>query len=548
MQHGERVGAGEVGEFVVIEAGDVGVFGRITMITLPDRDRLTVEPHMGGSTDAYPIGKIQMLTSISLDGLPPKRGISRFPRVGARLYSVDPQLVTWIADHAGATDTGASLRLDLAYLPGSTAATVRITPERLFGRHCAVLGATGGGKSWTMARIVERCSEFDAKVVLLDASGEYHRMRNRVRHVSLGAETDRPDACRNVILPYRDLDELDLFALLRPSGQVQGPRLRTAIRSLKLAHLLEDGHGLLDEGCIPKADRAKAPFEQAYAQHMADIEDPSANFDIGKLGRQIELECVWPSGWGQQQGQRDHTRWGGPNEGDYSHCTTLVMRLESYLASKEFAPIFATEGARSLLDEIEEFLENDTDSILRVSLRNVSFKQDIREIMANGIARRVLALAREGRFLERPVVVCLDEAHQFLNKFLGDEFTKYPLDAFELIAKEGRKYSLSICLATQRPRDIPHSVLGQMGTLLVHRLANDRDRQAVERAAGDIDQSAVDFLPSLAPGQAVLLGIDYPIPLIIQVSPPTALPDSRGPDFQAHWRRREAGAADGEAA
>jgi uncharacterized protein len=62
------------------------------------------------------------------------------------------------------------------------------------------------------------------------------------------------------------------------------------------------------------------------------------------------------------------------------------------------------------------------------------------------------------------------------------------------------------------------------------------DRHVVERAAGDIDRSAAAFLPALAPGEALLLGVDYPIPLIISVTPPTSKPDSRGPDFQTHWR------------
>jgi hypothetical protein len=546
MHHGERVGAGEVGEFVVIESGEVGVFGRVTLIKLPERERLTVEPRMGRDINAHPIGKIQLLTTIPLDGSSPRRGITRFPRVGARIYSVDPALVTWIADRAGATDDGASLRLDLAYLPGSTTASVRLTPERLFGRHCAVLGATGGGKSWTMGRIVERCSEFNAKIVLLDATGEYHGLRDRVRHFSLGEQTDRPQGCTNVVLPYRDLEELDLFALLRPSGQVQVPRLREAMKSLKLARLLGLNHALVEDGCIPKADRPKAPYEAAYVHHAATVEDASADFDITKLARQIELECVWPSAFGQRQGQRDHTRWGGADDASYSHCTTLVLRLESYLGAPEFAPVFQPEAKPSLLTAVDEFLDQGEESVLRVSLRNLSFKQDIREIVANGIARKLLTLARDGRFLEQPLVVCLDEAHQFMNKWLGDEFTRYPLDAFELIAKEGRKYSLSLCLATQRPRDVPDPVLGQMGTLLVHRLTNDADRKAVERAAGDIDRSAVAFLPSLAQGQAVLLGIDYPIPLIIQVSPPKVPPDSSGPDFQRHWHRRpEAQAAPG---
>lgn len=140
-------------------------------------------------------------------------------------------------------------------------------------------------------------------------------------------------------------------------------------------------------------------------------------------------------------------------------------------------------------------------------------------------------------FARRPVI-CVDEAHQFLSKELGDDYAKYALDAFDLIAKEGRKFGLSICLATQRPRDIPSAVLGQMGTLIVHRLTNDRDRNMVERAARELDRAEAEFLPNLVPGQALLLGVDFPIPLTIQVSPPSTPPDSRGPDFQKHWKKK----------
>src|SRR5580658_6664699 len=74
-----------------------------------------------------------------------------------------------------------------------------------------------------------------------------------------------------------------------------------------------------------------------------------------------------------------------------------------------------------------------------------------------------------------------------------------------------------------------------MGTLIVHRLINDRDREVVERASGEIDRSAAEFLPTLAPGQAVIIGVDFPIPLTVQITAPDAHPDSQGPDYQRHW-------------
>jgi hypothetical protein len=544
LRHGERVGAGEVGEFVMIESGDLGIFGRLSLVRLSERDRLSVEPGMGKQEKPQPLGTVQLLCSVPVSGGMPHRGIARHPRVGARVYSMHPSLIGWIAEHAGGDEGDSGLRLALAHLPEAATTSVRITPERLFGRHCAILGATGGGKSWTLARIVERCAKFKAKVLLLDATGEYHTLADGVRSVSIGTQPDRPDDCEAVALPYQMLAEEDLFALFRPAGQVQTPKLREAMKSLKIAALVGSDGGLVDDGCIPKADRHREPYDAAYALHATVVDAPDANFDIERLGKQVVHECVYPSAFGAQRGERDYTRWGSRDEQAFSQCTSLIGRLESYLNAPEFAPVLRPGSAPSVFDIIDTWLGEDDSPVLRISLRHLAFTSDVREIVANGLGRHLLSLARRGRFAAAPLVVCLDEAHQFVNRWLGDEYSRYPLDAFDLIAKEGRKYSLSLCLATQRPRDIPDAVLGQMGTLLVHRLTNDGDRQVVERAAGDIDRSAAAFLPSLSPGQALLLGVDYPIPLVIAVTPPTAKPDSRGPDFQSHWRLRTVAQSD----
>jgi DNA helicase HerA-like ATPase len=115
------------------------------------------------------------------------------------------------------------------------------------------------------------------------------------------------------------------------------------------------------------------------------------------------------------------------------------------------------------------------------------------------------------------------------------------LDAFGIIAKEGRKYGLTCVLATQRPRDVPADVLSQLGTLIVHRLTNDQDRETVERACGDLDRGAAQFVPMLAPGEAVVIGPELPAPVPIFVRRPTSPPDSKGPPYQASWvRRRDA--------
>ncbi len=133
----------------------------------------------------------------------------------------------------------------------------------------------------------------------------------------------------------------------------------------------------------------------------------------------------------------------------------------------------------------------------------------------------------------------IDEAHNFLGKHIGGEDIIAKLDAFELIAKEGRKYGLNICLATQRPRDITEGVLSQMGTMIVHRLTNEKDREVVERACGELDRDASAFLPNLKPGEAVIIGCDLPIPLTIQIDEPNDPPKSSGPDYQDSWNKNE---------
>lgn len=543
--HGHRLGAGEVGEFVIVECRDIGIFARIINVRLPERERLSVEPELGSHREAHPLGTIQLLTTVVLKTGQVVGGISQYPRLGSKVYAAHPLLVKWMAEATQRTDDHPTpLVLDLAYLPSANDTLVNITPERIFGRHCAILGATGGGKSWTVGRLIEQVARHNAKIILFDATGEFHTLADGVAHVHLGAGSPQPATSTEVVLPYSELTEADLFALFKPSGQTQAPKLRAAMKSLKLAKLV--GAPLAVNGTIRKAGKSKAPYEQAYAAHAQAVEAPRADFEVGKLVEQIIEECVWPSGG--TQSAPNFANWGNANEAEKSYCVTLITRIEDIVHSSELACVFDTAGKDALTSTLDAFLGDETRQVLRISLKYLPFAHNAREIVANAVGRHLLALARRGRFKSQPVIVILDEAHQFLDKTLGDESTRYPLDAFELIAKEGRKFCLNICIATQRPRDIPEGVLSQMGTLVVHRLINDRDREVVERASGDIDRSAAAFLPTLAPGQAVIIGVDFAIPLTIQVSAPDKKPDSRGPDYQTCWARAEAARGVGDPA
>ena len=534
--HGSNLEAGRVGEFVVIEASDHAVFGRVVSVRLPEKERLSVEEELGKSGEANPIGFVQMMATVALKDGRIEAGVPVHPRLGARCFSAHPELIQWLAQHSNAIKRDDAMLLDIAVLPFSKDTTISIAPESLFGRHCAVLGATGGGKSWTIARLMEQVCRFGAKVLLIDATGEFHTQQGpHIVHAYIGNDPDSRgiSGAKETFYPYSKLTEGDLFALFRPSAQSQAPKLRAAMKSLKLAQLEPS---LADAGILRKANKPRGPFEAAAVTHAKSLENQDAMFHIKHLKDQIGEECL-------AFNHSDPTKYGKVDERDLGFCSNLIQRVEHMVSAPELACIFRPKTgtqADFVKDILKPFLADRNQRLLRLSLKELSFEHNVREVLANAIGRYLLAQARDGVFRECPLIVILDEAHQFLGKAIGDEVSQMRLDAFELIAKEGRKYSLTICLATQRPRDLGQGVLSQMGTYLVHRLTNPEDRELVEKAAGDLDRSAASFIPTLAAGQAILIGIDFPIPVTLQMLPPERKPASSGPRYQAHWRLNDA--------
>jgi DNA helicase HerA-like ATPase len=524
VHYGEIVPRGEVGEYICFPRGEGIVLGRITKVELPERDRLSVEPKIGRPEAVDPIGSVALLTDVDLKKGEVAGAVSVPPRLGTPAYSVSAGFLQWVLEScARKQGEKTPVVFSIGDVAGVTKAPVSVSPERLFGRHCAVLGVTGGGKSWTIARLVEECAKHKCKVVLIDATGEFETLGSTVAHCSIGSDSD---GITQVSCPYHKLEERDLFALFTPSGQSQAPMLREAIRSLKLAKCKDLPTGLVMGGCIPKAGRPFEPFHTARLANAATVESVLADFDVSLLPEQISYECIYPP---------EHNKFGRQNDGQIAYCLSMIMRIVSLLKSVAMAPILQPGKTLAVQEMLEDFVAEPDKRVLRVSLQHLSFALSVRPIVVNAIGRHLLQMARTREFSSRPLVALLDEAHQFLGKSVGDENNSYALDAFDLIAKEGRKFGLTVCLSTQRPRDIQDGVLSQMGTMIVHRLTHGADRDVVERAARDVEKSVAALLPTLGPGQALLLGADFPVPIPIQIRPPTKKPESKGPDYQQHW-------------
>ena len=509
---------GNVGKFIVIEGEEYGFLARITELNLPDSERKEINEKAiyDDTTLFHPSGKAELLLTFNLfEPNKTQKTVSNYPHIGAKVYACSNEQISKYIKEFGKKENN----IDAVYAPigklTANDALCNVSLDSLFGRHCAVIGTTGGGKSWTVAKLIEGITEYTKnKVILIDATGEYKNLTNN--SYILGV---------NSYFPYQKLSIPDLFYLLRPTGQSQRPILLEAIRSLKIKQLQGENNVYV------KAGTKKSIYRNLYDENINIIEDNYCNFDIHLLVRQIHEECIYPNGY------QDITIFGGEDKKTYDYQTSLIARITDLLNTDIFKKLLGFNNIpgniSSIIKTIDDFLSSSTGAILRISFEDIPSSFSAKEIVSNALATYLLQKARSKDFVKNPVVLFLDEAHQFLNKGVKDEFFEiHSLDAFDLIAKEARKYGLFLCLSTQMPRDIPVGTLSQMGTFIVHRLINDLDKKAVENAASSANRNVLSFLPILGEGEALLVGVDFPMPLLLKIDEPKNRPDSETPKLR----------------
>lgn len=529
--YGQSLRVGELNEYVFLDVGASAILGKLTKVWLEGAERLSVDQLSDKPSENHPVGYVQPLVIVGAHTGNVERGISQYPRLGAQVYAAHPDLVAQILTNK--SDNEHALDLALGHLPNNASTQIHASPEQLFARHCAVLGSTGSGKSNTVAKLLELIGQYpQAKVVLIDATGEYKKLNHCDTYfvgVNEAAANDK-----QLTFPYWEFANSDLYALLRPSPQVQYPKLVDAIRSLKAAYAHDVANPNQPIGKFLKARQAKATF-QSWVNQL----NKSSLWNFKYLPEQIGYECIWADGGIAQS--PNLTIFGGENLNDLGHCQTLIGRIK-VLADDEYMKWLivdpATNPTNTVKSKLKKFIES-KNGILRLDVSAVPFESNAREILVNAIGRCLLDFCRgEDKIINsqtNPLLVFIDEAHQFLNKSVGEENSRFSLDAFGNIAKEGRKYGLNVVIATQRPRDIPEDVLSQIGTFLVHRLTNPFDQDLVKKSIGDLDAATANALPTLATGEALLLGVDFNFAMRLKIEQAINKPQSESVSYSKIW-------------
>jgi DNA helicase HerA-like ATPase len=424
------------------------------------------------------------------------RGTTTYPALGdrVRLATKHELQLTYSGDGAETVRVGC-IRQDT-----SIPAVVRI--DDLLGKHFAVLGTTGTGKSCSTALILRAILEKNpnAHIMLLDPHNEYATAFGE------RAEIVSP---RNMQLPLWLLNFEEAVEVLVPDSEHKAE-----------IEILQD--------LIPLAKIRYAAGRSSEPQRLrkGSLDSGRYTVDTPVPYRISDLTHLIDERMGKLE-----------NRKDLAPYRQIKTRIETLSQDGRYAFMF---GSVAVYDSMAQVLSR----VFRVPVRGkpitivelTGLPPEVVNVVVSVLCRMAFdfALWGEGQV---PVTVVCEEAHRYvpLNPQMGFEPCKR---AIAKIAKEGRKYGVSLCIVTQRPAEIDPTILSQCNTVFALRMSNDRDQAIVSSAIADTGTGLLEFLPALGHREAIAFGDGVPLPVRIKFDelPAHALPRSSTAKFSDKWQ------------
>ncbi|MDQ0454852.1 ATP-binding protein [Rhizobium paknamense] len=417
-------------------------------------------------------------------------GISHYPYLGAiahRIRAAD--LARIYASREGGSTVIGQLSQDQ-----SIPAAIHI--PSMLSKHFAVVGSTGVGKSTAVSLLLHRAIEHDPKlrVLILDPHNEFAAA---FPDQAVVIDTDTLD------LPFW-LMRLDEFTEVLYRGRTPVPEELDVLRDL-----------------MPEAKRA---FRGSDASLVRRSERTAFTADTPVPYRMADLLALIDERIGRLEG-RDEKPF----------LRALKMRIMSAVNDPRYRFMFSSN---TISDTIMETIAH----IFRVpgNGRPISTFQlsgipsEVVNSVASVLCRMAFELALWSNGAIHMLVVC-EEAHRYVpaDPALGFFPTR---QAIARIAKEGRKYGVSLGMITQRPGELDQTILSQCSTIFAMRLANERDQDIIRSALPDSSISTTSFISSISNGEAIAFGEAVPVPMRMRFErvAPRLIPRASGTDRPVH--------------
>ncbi|OCH16165.1 ATPase [Aliivibrio sp. 1S165] len=519
----------QVNRLAVLQSSKPGqhLIGIINQVTRKKLAMPSIEDQ-GEQEDEQNLCKVALIGSlIDAEGLRRnvfRRTLESVPEIDANCFSLEGDKLTAfmrIISHAEAD--GNSLTLGKYTLDEN--AVAYLNGNKFFQRHAFIGGSTGAGKSWTTALIIEQVAKLkNANAIIFDLHGEYSPLKGEgISHFKVAGpgdiEAGRTLSDGAIYLPYWLLSYEALVSLFVDRSDQNAPNqsmlMAREVNAAKTKYLEDGGHkDILDNFTVD----SPVPFDlEALLKSLNDIN--------------VE----------QVPGARSGTTKAGEFNGKLSR---MISRLENKISDRRLGFLF--QGGKDVLEF--DWLNRLADALLGSSAENnrggvkiINFSEvpsDVLPLIVSLVARLAFSIQQwTPSTIRHPVALLCDEAHLYIpNKNVAGATDDISIQIFERIAKEGRKYGVSLVVVTQRPSEVNKTIISQCSNFVAMRLTNSDDQAVIKKLLPDSLGGFSDILPTLDTGEALVVGDASLLPSRIRIDEPVNKPDSGTIEFWKEWQ------------
>lgn len=412
--------------------------------------------------------------------------------------------------------------------------SIEVNANKLMAGHIGIFGNTGSGKSNTLARVLReyakqfKRNESAARIVIFDLNNEYGKdaiLPEQDKTIfNLSTRNKRSD---QIPLNFDELDDDSWGTLLRATQKTQMPVVRRAFkrwRNFDSGELIKN----IKQSFVNKRERLfftlrqycedllvgldKLAFnsttngfyfsengQEQYINSLADVPLIQVKQDIESLDR-FYLCLVYEVAQSSESGT------------NYDYVQPLLPRANKVI--KDLKKVFKNSSST----EFQDMFKDSNFVVVQLGNTNTDTREIIPALLVELFLKYAMESKGDGKTSSITTLV-IDEAHNLLaydNK-QDDLIHDNTLKVFEKLVKEGRKFGLYLCAASQRPSDISPTITSQLHNFFIHKLVNPNDIERIRKTVSFMGDGSLSMLSALGQGECILTGPALHMPQYIYV-------------------------------
>lgn len=518
----EKIKGLQVNHLLSIQSPRVGqqLIGMVSKIIRKSTYSDDVMDEFGTPQLSYNIIKAVLIgTHYDKDGITDnvfKRTLSTVPSVNAECYLISgKKLKDFMQAITSVSSEEEAVSLDIGKYSIDEEAVAFLNGNKFFQRHAVIVGSTGSGKSWSVARILEQVAQLkSANAILFDIHGEYTPLDSAgFTHYKIAGPNDQVSEDK-LFLPYWLLTYEEMLSMMIDRSDNNAPNQAMLFST---------------EVLNQKRELLKTCSHEDM-ENVITLDSPIP-YDLQALVTELEALDVQmvPGQRGEKQGPY------------YGKLTRFIQRLQAKMEDKRLNFMFLQN--RSLLDY--DYMNKLCEKLMKPSensnggVKIIDFSEvpsDILPLIASLVARVIFAVQQWSE-CHPPIAIFCDEAHLYIPSSSESSMDVQSVGSFERIAKEGRKYGVGLVVISQRPSEVNRTVLSQCNNFVAMRLTNADDQAVIKRLLPDSLGDYSEMLPILDIGEAIVVGDASILPSRIKVDAPKLKPRSATVNFWDEWNK-----------